>query len=672
MAAGTLRPGIRFSPRFTDLYNEYCDSDRGRELLRLSGVSREQLDVATMTMKYFSFHTGDMSVDPNANVGNNKNPNNFSSEISKAQGKLNAFHLLWSRIAADHGDERACELIGRLWRGYIYFHDMSGHGITAPYCFAASTLQLVFQGRPYGQLYSVVPKRSDSFMSQVIEYTMDLSQEFMGAIALGDLLVNYAMMSLRDGVDPNTKEGQKKIENDYQRFIHVGNNSFRIAGQSPFLNVSIFDRSQLRELFKDYEYPWEEKAIDHIDEVMRYQEIFMGLIAKKDPSSGLPYRFPVVTVNVTTENGQVQDKNFLDLVCKYNQEGLFNVYVTDGVGKVAMCCRYLNDVKSMRDRQRADVWGNGGINIGSTRVCTVNLVRLALESSGPMEFKSNLKRAVEDAVDLLAAHRELLEEFAHSGYLKFFKPLGWINMNMLFSTIGVVGMYEALSLFGERYMLPSDLGVSTAKDILQYIDDIAKRQSERLSIPFNVEQIPAEGAAVTLARADKVFHPKSPFEIYSNQSIPLWVDVDMTTRARIDGELNRCYSGGGISHLNIGAPVTEYQHRKLIEFGIGCGLDHFALNLVFCKCENDHAFFGRVKRCPKCGGRVALQETRVVGYFVPVADWAEVRRTYEFPRRVWADVPKEFSNNEKGGNGSGHKIEDVQLSVSIEKEVPAE
>ncbi len=637
-ASQSLQPRMRYSPRFVSLYNEYCDTERGQRLLKLAGVSREQLDVATLTQRYFEFHTGDVSVDPNANIGNSKSPNNFGAEIAKGIGKLNAYHLLWSRIAEHEAEERASELIGRLWKGYLYFHDMSGHGVTAPYCFAASTYALIVQGRPYGQLHSLKPKRADSFMSQAIEYTMDLSQEFMGAIALGDLLVNFTAM-VRSEMDVHSDVGRSFIMQQFQKFVHVVNNKFRTSAQSPFTNVSLFDRPQLKVLFAEYEYPDGTKAVDMIEDVMRVQELFMEFMAEKDPQSGMPYRFPVTTVNITTDKEKVLDEQFLELVCKHNREGIFNVYVTDDIGKVASCCRLLSNAKDMRKRQRADVWGNGGLNIGSTRVCTVNLARLAFESSGPMEFKALLRNVVNDAMDLLMTHREILEELVDSGYLKFFKPLGWISMDMLFSTIGVIGLYEALSLFGDDYILPSGKGVETAVDILQYIDTLAQKRTEDTGIPFNVEQIPAESAAITLARADQIHYPKSPFNIYSNQSIPLWVDADLVTRARVDGRLNHCYSGGGISHLNIGSPVTVEQHRKLIEFGISCGLDHFALNPVFSRCENGHVTFGKARRCDQCGGRIVERRTRVVGYFTPVEDWTEVRRKQEFPKRVYGDVP---------------------------------
>lgn len=658
MAAHALQPLMRFAPGFIELYNEFHSTERGRQLLKMFGISREQLDIPTMARKYFETHTGDMSVDPNANVGNSKCPNNFAAEVAKGGSKLTGYHLLWTYLAEDFGEDKASEIISGCWKGYYYFHDLSGAGVTAPYCFAASTMPLIDQGRPYGQLRSKPPKRADSFMSQAVEYTMDLSQEFMGAIALGDLVVNFAMMCLKDHVDLSDDDGISFVTNQFQRFVHVVNNKFRVSAQSPFTNISLFDRPQLQALFKEYVYPDGARAIDNLEYVMRMQMLFMEFMAKKDPLTGMPYRFPIATVNITIDKGTIIDRDFLGLVAKYNTEGLFNVYITDGIGKVASCCRLLSDVKQMRERQRSDVFGNGGLNIGSTRVCTINLARLAMEAEGFVEFRSKLRRALKDAKDLLIAHRRTLEGLAGSGYLKFFRPLGWISMNMLFSTIGVVGLYEALEQFGDEYRLPSKKGIDKAREILMYIDSSAAKFSDDTGIPFNVEQIPAEGAAVSLARVDKVFFPKSPYKLYSNQSIPLWVDVDMIVRAKVDGQLNRCYSGGGISHLNIGSAVTPAQMIKMIEFAIASGLDHFALNPVFARCEDGHINLGQHQSCPTCGKAIEEEVTRVVGYFTPVADWAEARREWEFPKRVFNgfNLPPEYKVEEK-------RTEEVQKEV---------
>ncbi len=630
---------VWFDDGFDLLYSEYLMNPTGQKLLDISGVSGDKLDVVTMMERYFDQHTGDMSIDANANVGNNKSPINLSAEVTKGISKLVATHLLWTLAKEAYGEARATEMIRAIWDGYLYFHDMTGHGVTTAYCFAASTINLVYEGRPYGQLHSVPPKRADSFMAQAIEYVMDLSQDFMGAIAVGDLLVNYAMLIKNEDVNIYSEAGRKRVENDIQKFIHIVNHKYRQGAQSAFVNISLFDRVQLEGLFKQYVYPDNSSPMDHMDHIMKIQRIYMNFMAKKDPSTGLPYRFPVSTVNITVEDGKILDPDFLDLVCQLNGEGVFNIYVTEGLGKVASCCRLLSDVSMFEDRQRADVWGNGGLNIGSTRVCTVNLVRLALESQTKNEFLEKLEYRLELARDLLVIHRSLLKDLIETDYLKFFKPLGWISLDrMFFSTIGVIGLYEAIELLDFENSLPDDRGIVFAEEILGLIGKRATEFTHDFNIPFNVEQIPAETAAITLAKKDTLVYPDNPYKLYSNQSIPLWRDVDLVTRARVDGRLNRCYSGGGICHLNVGSITTPEQMRKLIEFAVECGLDHFALNPRFDICQNKHVTLGSEESCPKCGASITGHVTRVVGYFVPIEDWTEVRREWEFPRRKWQTV----------------------------------
>jgi hypothetical protein len=41
-------------------------------------------------------------------------------------------------------------------------------------------------------------------------------------------------------------------------------------------------------------------------------------------------------------------------------------------------------------------------------------------------------------------------------------------------------------------------------------------------------------------------------------------------------------------------------------------------------------------KCPICLGRIDSHLTRIVGYFTPVDNWNPVRRTYEFPKRVFS------------------------------------
>ena len=628
-----LSTKIAINENLLELYH-YFDSGKRRKLLNLNKIDREFLDPITMYNKYMTQHTGDISADANANVGATKTPHGMISDVMKGPSILLGYNMLINKLETLYSEEEARDLIESIWRGYYYFHDGSGSGMSVPYCFAASTANLMLQGRPYNQLYSKPPTRSDSFIHQTIEFVMDLSQDFVGAIAVGDLLVNLAYYVHNEHGTTWTPLVQKKVENLLQGFVHVVNNPYRPGHQSPFTNVSVFDSYQLDHLFSKQAFPDGKTTFKTIKPVVQnIQQLYLKFIAKKDPATKLPYRFPVTTVNMTIDpkSKKIKDVEFLDLVSELNQEGLFNIYVTDDVGKIASCCRLLSDSEAMLSLRGADSFATGGISLGSTRVVTINLARLALESDGNKKaFLKKLQGRLEGVRKLLYGHRQILKDNIAAGYLKFFK-IGWINLDqMFFSTVGIIGLYEVIDIFGMA--MPGN-GEEFAIEILSMINDATVRWTKEDRLPYNIEQIPGETAAITLAEKDRVYYPSLKYRLYSNQSIPLWIEAPLTDRVRIDGMLNRKYTGGGISHLNISSSVTKEQGKALIEFAANSGLEHFALNPVYTIYTCGHVNLGKDVTCPVCGkGTVQDHLTRVIGYFTPVSSWTAVRR-WEFPKR---------------------------------------
>jgi ribonucleoside-triphosphate reductase len=393
-----MKTQLTFEEGFDNLYKSYLDDERKAALLDIEGIAQRHLDIGEMSRSYFTKNLPDMSVDQNANANGSLSANNYMAEITKGILKAEGYYLIWHYANKVFSRIRANQLIRAIWDGDVYFHDASGPQTQIPYCWAYSTAVIMLQGRPYGQLYSVPPKRADSFMAQVIETTMDLSQDFAGAISPADLIVNYAWYAKNENLD------DKQIQNDLQKFVHVMNNQFRTSGQSPFVNVSLFDRENLRKVFGEYMYP-DGTGID-IEYIMHVQKLFGEWFSKGDPASGLPYRFPVCTLNISKDkDGKIQDQDFLEWTCNVNLEkGCFNIYVNDG-HKIASCCRLVNDMERMQFR--ADSFGNGGLNIGSHRVVSINLPRIALKANGDREiFDKELRYALDIARDLLLVHRE--------------------------------------------------------------------------------------------------------------------------------------------------------------------------------------------------------------------------------------------------------------------------
>jgi ribonucleoside-triphosphate reductase len=504
----------------------------------------------------------------------------------------------------------------------------------------------MIMGRPYGNLKSKPPKRATSFIAQSIEHLMTLSQEFAGAVAFGDILVNYAWYIFKEyeKKDLYSDGLKKKIENDLQSFVHVANNNFRIGGDSPFSNVSLYCRITLNNMFENYYYPDGSQPMDIIDFIMRIQEIFMEFISKKDPLSGVPYRFPVITINlfIDKDNKKVLDSQFLDLVSEYNKEGCFNIFITSDKARIASCCRMINNKTDLMDYKGIDSFGNGGLNIGSHRVVTINMVRLARLSKTIDDFKYRLSIAMDDVVKILMAHRYLIKDRIDQGFLQFFNPHGWLNFDtMFFSTIGVNGIYEACQYLGCDILENQTQLI----DILCYMDSEMNKLAGEYQIPINLEQIPGESAAINLAKKDGIFFDDQPHQLYANQFVPLWeTDVNIVDRAIIDGKLSKYFGGGVISHLNIASAATKNQMKDLIMFASSTGLDHFALNPCFSVCEDGHTTITKYDVCPVCGKPIVTKYTRVVGYFTPVNDWVKERREFEFPKRRFNFLESEGDN----------------------------
>lgn len=313
-------------------------------------------------------------------------------------------------------------------------------------------------------------------------------------------------------------------------------------------------------------------------------------------------------------------------------------YFTLPTGIITHNCRLINNVELMNMASQVNSFGGGGsISMGSHRVVTINFNRIALESSTLDQYYNILGNRLEDATKVLKAHKELIKNLTKKG-LQMFISNGWINMNRMFSTVGLLGIYEA------AIMLSSKFGKNDYyKDILIFVDNKIKDLATKYGLVMNSEQIPAESYAIRLCETDKLLYGEElvPYKLYANQFVPLWEDATVWEKMDVDGRLNKLITGGGIVHISINEKVTPKQAEKLIKYAVNSGCEHFALNSVWSQCENNHASFGKNEICPECGGKVVDYMTRIVGFMTPVSSWTKVRREWEFPNRKFTKLPQE-------------------------------
>ncbi len=631
-------------------------------LMDMQGLNLGNFDFVKNIEHVINAKLNDVSIDDNANK-NEKSIPSIVQETKIAVDKLVGFDYLYRVCKELYGKPEAKKLMGSIYDYSLGLNDSSKALI--PYCFAIDASKIVLNGRDFGVLPSKPAKRLSSYISALCETIHQLSNHLAGAIAVGTFFMDIAHLFIYKNKISYKQlledvELHKLIENEYQQFVHSVNHLSRNAIETPFTNLSIFDRPKLKALIDKDNMEWYfpyNKVIDEvfgakadknnykdfvIEYIMFLQSLFLDFYDKGDPSSnGRQYRFPLVTCNISklkNEKGEfeIEDKQFLKDVTKY-EIYRYNIFSSVGT-KVASCCRLCNNAELMQFGAQSNSFGGSAISLGSHRVVTINYNRIALQSEGLEEFYTILDRRLVESAKILKAHKELLRQLEKKG-LQPFITNGWLVLRKMFSTFGVLGLVEAVENLQSKFkkdVQDKDL----LGEILGYVNKRVDELSKEYDLAGNIEQIPGESFAVRLAKADKALfgEKKVPQTLYSNQFIPLWENVTIYERMNIDGKYNQLYTGGGIVHFTLSEKVTSKQAEKLITYAIKSGCEHFSLNAVYSECEDRHNSFGKLKICPVCSKKIVDYYTRVVGYFTPISSWNKERREWEFPKRVLKDI----------------------------------
>lgn len=574
---------------------------------------------------YFKNQTvGLTSIDPNANVGQ-ISPNSFMAEMAKPFLKLYFYKRLFKAGQKIYGEQFT---LRHIFSGDIYVHDATK---IQPYCVGVSALDILTEGRPYSTPIALPAKRLESYMGQLTEYMMDCSQEWAGAVAATDLVPCMAWFvekgKGRVGID-NIPYIDKEIENVFQSFVHVLNNKFRVGGDSPFTNISVNSKEVYNDIFNHYTFPDGKTVEDLWSTVDRIQRIIVNFM-EKGQSNGLPYRFPILTANFKS-NPKEKNTDWFRWIAEKNAKGFMNVNFAE---KFAMCCRL-----NLEFDFKQNSFGGGGVKLGSMRVANVNLPRMAyhvLKEKDDMElaFYSLISVTIDRAIEYLTAYSKVFHDLVDEGYLKFFRePAVWFNTNMFFATVGFCGMYDAAEMIAQK----------TGSDVFQIEEKIIdiflfKTRDKSNGIKFNVEEVPSESAAGTMAKFNRDFGETKTY--YSNQFVPLQLDISLNQRMKIEAKLQSRLTGGGMTFLNFDAPLTPKQsleiHNKMMDMGFQ---GQFCINYGFTQCKDcEKVQYGIHDKC-ECGSHNVLNISRVVGYYAVAQHAAKSKYSEIMDRRVYSSI----------------------------------
>ena len=648
------------------------------QLLNIHGLTAAHFDVVKNADTAINAQLADFSIDSNANKSE-KTVESIMQALFEPYRKVIGYEYLYYEMKSLYGKDEAKRLSGHLYDYSLGISDSTK--LTVPYCYALNASNLVMEGRRFGQLESGPATRLDSYISQLNESIHQLAGHLAGAIAVGSFFLDATHVLLYKQQIPYAKlrsrETRKYIRNCFQNFVHSVNHLSRNSSESPFTNISIIDRVNARNIIKEMSWYFpvtkgprnglfrdtltEEYLVEYLMEV---QKIFLEFFDKGDPhKDGLPYRFPVVTINMTKGSGISQisdavkqrpwssefrqaifthgiaDPQFL---CYIAQLDIYRYNIYAGT-KFASCCRLLSDTEMLDLASSSNSFGGSSISLGSHRVVTIDTVRIALETATTEEFEHMLRERIRACGMVLAAHKSLIKKFTARGLEPFIKN-GWISMSRLFSTFGIIGIYETSELLQTRY----GQSIETITDaLLDLINSTVAEVSKEFGIIGNIEQIPGESFAVRLADADRIlFGDRQPYPLYSNQFTPLWKDATLFEKFDLDGRYIKKLTGGGITHGQCADELTSQQKITVIGYAVIAGCEHFALNRIYGMCEHGHVFKGKHDVCPVCSGKIDKIFTRVVGFFTELSSWNKVRREIEFPMRKFSAI---FTTDMKDG-----------------------
>lgn len=322
-------------------------------------------------------------------------------------------------------------------------------------------------------------------------------------------------------------------------------------------------------------------------------------------------------------------------------------YFTLPNGIITHNCRLKSDISSLGYFNSI---GGTALKVGSVKVSTINLARLALDTDTEERYLTELRHRTIVTCRVLDIVRHIIKRNVDKGLLPNFTH-GLVSFKYLYNTIGFIGIYETMKKFG--YTEVDELGnVSYTDKAAEFGRKIfeAMRQTadqfldtgvcgEKPDYQINTEQIPGESAASKLMKKDKFFYPDADIydlPLYGNQFMPLGIQSTLQERIRVQALFDGYCNGGSILHANIDAPFDSFEKaKKMVEYIADAGVTYFAFNTKIQACENNHAFYGTT--CPVCGKPIHTEFTRIVGFYTPIKTWSRPR-TREYGMRKWEKI----------------------------------
>ena len=609
----------------------------GESLMELNGIGLKQLGYTDFINNFIKTKTtaADISIDANSNVSV-MDMSTMLKEMFKPQEKLLSLNKIYLEMIEDWGLIDTNNWIEQELIGGLYLHD--GYEASfVPYCYNYSMKDLVEKGMVFDEILKAEsPKHLDSFNQHVLEFVGYATNRQSGSVGLGDYLVWSYYFWYKD--KKNQYMGITDFEiyknQQFQMFVYALNQSWAKNNQSAFSNVSLFDRNYLISLFAEEKFPDGTDIIDHVEEIVSYQKDFLNWL-KIERSKKL-LTFPILSAALLYQEEKFIDEDF----ARFISDHIFvwkdiSIMSENDITSMSSCCRLKSSTKTLGLFNSV---AGSNLSIGSIKVSTINMNRIALDSNGDKEkFLDILRLRTELNLKMLKTHRKIISKNIEKGLLPIYTN-GLMKLANQYSTFGIASfgdMMETLGLlkidvFDNYYY--DDEAYEFGETVFKIIDETI--ENFKFDFMINKEQIPAEGMAVTVLKKDKIFYPnKINTNLYSNQWLSLSKQSSMIEKIKSASIFDKYCSGGSMLFINVeGQFNNKEQTWELINLIAKNNVVTFNIVTKINICENEHNYTEISDICPICGEAKKDEATRIVGYYTRRSKWQKERKEEE---RKW-------------------------------------
>ncbi|MCM1034613.1 MAG: anaerobic ribonucleoside-triphosphate reductase [Paludibacter sp.] len=588
--------------------------------------------------------------DANANV-EKKNIATLIGELPKSNYiRLNR-RLLTDRIKTMFGKELADKYMSLLNQHFIYKNDETS---LANYCASITMYPWLIGGTISIGGNSTPPTNLKSFCGGFINMVFIVSSMLSGACATPEFLMymNYFIEQeygedyykhADDVVDMSRKHRtiDKMITDCFEQVVYSINQPTGARNfQAVFWNVAYYDRYYFESLFGNFYFP--DGSQPHWDSLNWLQKRFMRWFNQERTKTVLT--FPVETMALLAEDGDIKDKEYADFTAQMYAEGhSFFTYVSDNADSLSSCCRLRNEIT---DNGFSYTLGAGGVSTGSKSVLTINLNR-AIQYAVRMNIP--YQSYVEDIVDLMhkvqLAYNENLKALQAKGMLPLFDA-GYINIARQYLTIGVNGLVEAAEFLGMS-INDNEEYTSFVQEVLGIVEKLNKQYRTK-EVMFNCEMIPAENVGVKHAKWDREDGYIVPRDCYNSYFyIVEDTSLNVIDKFRLHGKKYiEHLTGGSALHCNLEEHLSQAQYRQLLRVAAQERCNYFTFNIPNTVCNDcGHIDKRYLHECPKCHSKNVDYLTRIIGYLKRVSNFSAPRQK-EAALRYYANM-EHNSNKEQ-------------------------